>query len=260
MAVALITGASRGFGRALARSLALDGWSLVLDARGAPALDAVATELVRAHPNGSRRADRTRRRHRSRGTASALVAAAEELGGLDLLVNNASVLGPSPQPHARDVPDRRAARRVRRQRGRAARAHADRVAAAARVARHDREHHLRRRRARRTRVGAATDRRRPRSNRSATSSAPRNPTCACTRSIPATCARRCTRRRSRARTSPIAPNRRRSCRRFDGCLERARRVDVSRSSELGPMTVQDSRCGRRRRRPKRAASRATRCG
>ena len=46
MAVALITGASRGFGRALARSLALDGWSLVLDARGAPALELVTTELA----------------------------------------------------------------------------------------------------------------------------------------------------------------------------------------------------------------------
>ena len=51
MAVALITGASRGFGRALARSLALDGWSLVLDARGGPALEAVATELVEHTPN-----------------------------------------------------------------------------------------------------------------------------------------------------------------------------------------------------------------
>ena len=45
MAVALVTGASRGFGLALARSLALDGWKLVLDARGADALAEVSGEL-----------------------------------------------------------------------------------------------------------------------------------------------------------------------------------------------------------------------
>ena len=48
MPVALITGASRGLGLALARSLADDGWSLVVDARHAAALDAAAADL-RAH-------------------------------------------------------------------------------------------------------------------------------------------------------------------------------------------------------------------
>ena len=72
MAVALITGASRGFGLALARSLALDGWTLVLDARGADALAEVAGELshlttVRRDPGDV--ADP--------GTAVALVAAAD---------------------------------------------------------------------------------------------------------------------------------------------------------------------------------------
>ncbi len=45
MPVAIITGASRGLGRALARALAERGWSLVLDARGADALEQVAAEL-----------------------------------------------------------------------------------------------------------------------------------------------------------------------------------------------------------------------
>jgi NAD(P)-dependent dehydrogenase (short-subunit alcohol dehydrogenase family) len=94
MPVALITGASRGFGRALALDLAREGWSLVLDARGAPDLEAVAAELrssgatVRAMAG-----DVAEAQHRED-----LVTAAGELGRLDLLVNNASVLGPSPQP------------------------------------------------------------------------------------------------------------------------------------------------------------------
>jgi NAD(P)-dependent dehydrogenase (short-subunit alcohol dehydrogenase family) len=93
MAVALITGASRGLGRAVARSLALDGWALVLDARGGAALDGVAAELGSRTPVRPIAGDVADARHRER-----LVAETESLGGLDLLVNNASVLGPSPQP------------------------------------------------------------------------------------------------------------------------------------------------------------------
>ena len=100
MPIALITGASRGFGRALALDLASDGWDLVIDARGAVALDAVAAD-VRAR--GGRAVaiagDVTDPEHRN-----ALVRAAEQLGGLDVLVNNASVLGPSPQPALADYP------------------------------------------------------------------------------------------------------------------------------------------------------------
>jgi NAD(P)-dependent dehydrogenase (short-subunit alcohol dehydrogenase family) len=99
MAVAVVTGASRGLGLALARSLALDGWDLVLDARGALALETVAAELsehttVRALPG-----DVADVWHRG-----ALIAAAEDLGGIDLLANNASILGPSPQPRLADYP------------------------------------------------------------------------------------------------------------------------------------------------------------
>ena len=90
---AIVTGASRGLGLALSRALAARGLWLVLDARTAADLDAAARELaretvVRAIPGDV--ADPAHRR--------ALVAAAADLGRLDLLVNNASVLGPSPQP------------------------------------------------------------------------------------------------------------------------------------------------------------------
>ncbi|MEY2460772.1 MAG: hypothetical protein QOG30_2602 [Acidimicrobiaceae bacterium] len=97
MSVAIITGASRGLGRALARELVARHWALVLDARGADALAGVAAELA---PLGSVVAvagDITDPGHRR-----ALVLEAEKLGGLDALINNASHLGPSPQPRLAD--------------------------------------------------------------------------------------------------------------------------------------------------------------
>jgi NAD(P)-dependent dehydrogenase (short-subunit alcohol dehydrogenase family) len=98
MAVAIVTGASRGLGRALARSLSADGWSLVVDARDADALDRAAAHFgpgaVRTVPG-----DVSDSAHRA-----ALVRTAVDLGGIDLLVNNASVLGPSPQPSLADYP------------------------------------------------------------------------------------------------------------------------------------------------------------
>src|SRR4051794_41040431 len=89
MAVAVVTGASRGLGRALALALAAEGWSLVLDARGAEALGEVAAGL--GSPVVALPGDVTDPRHRSE-----LIAAAKELGGIELLVNNASVLGAEP--------------------------------------------------------------------------------------------------------------------------------------------------------------------
>ena len=99
MPVALVTGASRGLGLALARRLAEDHWSLVIDAQGAEALEAARAELAEITDVvaiAGTVADVRHRRH--------LVEAAIGLGGIDLLVNNASVLGPSPQPNLADYP------------------------------------------------------------------------------------------------------------------------------------------------------------
>jgi NAD(P)-dependent dehydrogenase (short-subunit alcohol dehydrogenase family) len=92
MANAIITGGSRGLGLALARRLSADGWGVVIDGRDAEALEAAAAELGPGRVEAIA-GDVTDARHRA-----ALVAAAGRLGGLDLLVNNASTLGPTPLP------------------------------------------------------------------------------------------------------------------------------------------------------------------
>ncbi|HEX5119983.1 MAG TPA: SDR family oxidoreductase [Pseudonocardiaceae bacterium] len=97
MPVAIITGASRGLGRALAAGLAATHWRVVLDGRNAGPLREAAAAIgpaAIAVPG-----DVTDPAHRA-----ALVAAAERLGGPDLLVNNAGILGPSPQPALADYP------------------------------------------------------------------------------------------------------------------------------------------------------------
>jgi NAD(P)-dependent dehydrogenase (short-subunit alcohol dehydrogenase family) len=91
MPIAIITGASRGLGVALARMLAQRGWALVLDARGTADLERVARELGAISEVVAIPGDVSDDWHRG-----ALVEAAGEQ--VDLLVNNASVLGPSPQP------------------------------------------------------------------------------------------------------------------------------------------------------------------
>ncbi|HWD75638.1 MAG TPA: SDR family oxidoreductase [Solirubrobacteraceae bacterium] len=91
MSTALITGASRGLGLALARALADQGWRLVLDARGADDLRRVAADLELIGDVAAIPGDVSDDWHRE-----ALIDAVGPR--LDLLVNNASLLGPSPQP------------------------------------------------------------------------------------------------------------------------------------------------------------------
>jgi NAD(P)-dependent dehydrogenase (short-subunit alcohol dehydrogenase family) len=96
---ALITGASRGLGLALARALADEGWTLVIDAKGEEDLESVSAELSEQTRVVAIAGDVSDPRHRA-----ALADAAREVGGLDALVNNASILGPSPQPDLLDYP------------------------------------------------------------------------------------------------------------------------------------------------------------
>ena len=93
MPVALITGASRGLGRATARALAGRGWSLVLDARGATELRAAVPAATAIAGNVADPAHRDR-----------LLAAVRQAGQLELLMNNASTLGPSPLPDLAGYP------------------------------------------------------------------------------------------------------------------------------------------------------------
>ncbi len=91
MPLSIITGASRGLGLALARSLAERRWALVLDARGSEDLERAAAELGCLTEVVAIAGDVSDPGHRRE-----LIAAAGEQ--IDILVNNASVLGPSPQP------------------------------------------------------------------------------------------------------------------------------------------------------------------
>ena len=88
MPVGILTGASRGLGLALARALVKREWRLVVDARGADALEHAFAGLDGVVAIAGDVADPAHRR--------ALVEAAGER--IDLLANNASLLGPSPQP------------------------------------------------------------------------------------------------------------------------------------------------------------------
>jgi NAD(P)-dependent dehydrogenase (short-subunit alcohol dehydrogenase family) len=94
---ALVTGASRGLGFALSRALAERGWSLVIDARGADALESARAELAESTQVVAIPGDVADPEHRTE-----LVQAVD--GPLDLLVNNASLLGASPLPPLAEYP------------------------------------------------------------------------------------------------------------------------------------------------------------
>jgi len=96
---AIVTGASRGLGLALARGLAEDGWALIIDARGEEALKTARAELAELTKVTAIVGNVMDPEHRR-----ALAGAAREARGIDALVNNASVLGPSPQPDLLDYP------------------------------------------------------------------------------------------------------------------------------------------------------------
>ena len=99
MPVAVITGASRGLGLALASSLAARRWDLVVDARGGDALAEATAGFI-----GDGRVVAIAGDVADPGHRAALVDAARTLGGLDALVNNASTLGPSPLPRLAELP------------------------------------------------------------------------------------------------------------------------------------------------------------
>jgi NAD(P)-dependent dehydrogenase (short-subunit alcohol dehydrogenase family) len=100
MRAAVITGASQGLGRALAGALAAEGWALVIDARRAEELERARAELADLGRTviavAGDVADPAHRRDLARAVG--------DLGRLDLLVNNASMLGPTPLPALRDYP------------------------------------------------------------------------------------------------------------------------------------------------------------
>ena len=95
---ALITGASKGLGLELAGFLALQGYNLIITARSAEQLETAAAQLRDIAPAITAIAgDIADLDHRQR-----LIAAAQQFGRLDILVNNASTLGPLPMPSTAD--------------------------------------------------------------------------------------------------------------------------------------------------------------
>ena len=196
---AIVTGASRGLGLALTRALAERGWRIVVDARDGDALERAVGGLdgVVAVPGDVADPDHRRR----------LVEAAGD--SIDLLVNNASVLGPSPQPVLAEYPLEEL-RRVYEINVLAPLALVQlvlpRLADGARVVNITSD--------------AAVEPYETWGGYGSSKAAlaqitailgAENPDSASMQSTPATCARRCTRRRSPARTSPTGRRPRRAC-------------------------------------------------
>ena len=96
---ALITGASRGLGRALARALGVRGWNLIITSRDPGALRAARDELATLTHVAAIPGDVRDDAHRIE-----LAVLARGHGGLDAVINNAGALGPSSQPGLLDYP------------------------------------------------------------------------------------------------------------------------------------------------------------
>jgi NAD(P)-dependent dehydrogenase (short-subunit alcohol dehydrogenase family) len=96
---ALITGASRGLGLALARALGQRGWNLILTAQDPSRLRTVRDELATVTHVAALAGDITDSHHRER-----LGVLSRGHAGLDVVVNNAGILGPSPQPQLLQYP------------------------------------------------------------------------------------------------------------------------------------------------------------
>lgn len=95
---AIITGASLGLGREMARLLASRGAGLVLVARGREDLEAIAEELGRQTEVLALAEDV------SQASERIARAAIQRFPRLDALINNASTVGPSPMPELADYP------------------------------------------------------------------------------------------------------------------------------------------------------------
>ncbi len=98
--VALITGASRGLGLAVARLYARRGSPLAITARGAAELDRAAAELSASAPVVALAGDVADAEH----AQSLVETALERFGRIDVLINNASTVGPSPMPALEGYP------------------------------------------------------------------------------------------------------------------------------------------------------------
>lgn len=96
---ALITGASKGLGLALARALAKRGWSLIITARDSEQLQSARNELAQLTHVAAIAGDVTDPAHRA-----SLAILARGHSGLDAIINNAGALGPSPQPSLMEYP------------------------------------------------------------------------------------------------------------------------------------------------------------
>jgi NAD(P)-dependent dehydrogenase (short-subunit alcohol dehydrogenase family) len=103
MKKALITGASRGLGRALASGLAAAGYALVIDARDPRALR-LAADAIRADARRAGHADADVTALPGDITDPAHRAVLGAAGGIDLLVNNAGTLGATPLPPLSEYP------------------------------------------------------------------------------------------------------------------------------------------------------------